>query len=150
MKTQIKERVSIVWRGVRYWTMEPKPHEVIGWNTKYVPYAVHKTTHKKFIASSNGITVHINRIEIEETDKFYHSRFGEYFYLHRPQPEAVTDRYAHVTAALKVLGLKSPCTAAEVKSAHRRLSKQRHPDKGGSHDAFLEVQRAYEQIMKGV
>lgn len=53
-----------------------------------------------------------------------------------------------VPNCLLVLGLTSPCTAAEVKEAYRRLVKQVHPDAGGTHDAFLELQEAYEQTLE--
>jgi len=48
----------------------------------------------------------------------------------------------------EVLQLKWPCTVAEVQEAYRRLVKAVHPDGGGSHDKFLELQAAYEQAMR--
>jgi hypothetical protein len=49
---------------------------------------------------------------------------------------------------LTVLHLSWPCTAAEVQEAYRRLVKSAHPDGGGNHDTFLELQTAYEQAMR--
>jgi hypothetical protein len=46
-----------------------------------------------------------------------------------------------------VLGVSLTATPAEVKDAYDSLVKKVHPDKpGGSHDAFVPVQRAYEQF----
>lgn len=54
----------------------------------------------------------------------------------------------HVPKCLRVLHLSWPCTIAEVQEAYRRLVKDTHPDAGGSHDKFLELQAAYEQALR--
>ena len=51
-------------------------------------------------------------------------------------------------ACLKVLHLSWPCTTTEVHEAYRKLVKSAHPDGGGSHARFLEVQTAYEQALR--
>lgn len=48
----------------------------------------------------------------------------------------------------EILNLAWPCTVAEVQAAYRRLVKSAHPDGGGNHDQFLELQMAYEQAMQ--
>lgn len=48
----------------------------------------------------------------------------------------------------QVLHLKWPCTVTEVQEAYRRLVKSTHPDAGGSHDKFIELQAAYEQALR--
>ncbi len=54
---------------------------------------------------------------------------------------ASTDPYA-------VLGVARSATAAEIKSAYKRLAQERHPDKsGGSHAAFVELSAAYEYVL---
>ena len=53
-----------------------------------------------------------------------------------------------VPACLKVLQLSWPCTVTEVHEAYRKLVKNAHPDGGGSHDKFLELQAAYEQALR--
>jgi len=63
-----------------------------------------------------------------------------------------------VAEAYKVLGIAASASASEVKSMHRRLSLELHPDKttaqAGSADAieasgrFMKAQRAYETIME--
>jgi hypothetical protein len=48
---------------------------------------------------------------------------------------------------LKSLGLRSGATKQEIKAAYRRLAKITHPDRGGSHEGFVALHRAYEQAM---
>ena len=49
---------------------------------------------------------------------------------------------------LEVLELSWPCTVKDVKDAYRRIVRSTHPDGGGSHDKFLELQAAYEQALR--
>ena len=53
-----------------------------------------------------------------------------------------------VPACLKALNLSWPCTVTDVQEAYRKLVKSAHPDGGGSHDKFLELQAAYEQALR--
>ena len=55
--------------------------------------------------------------------------------------------------ALKVLGLDEAATAAQVKTAYRKLSlkgKYRHPDKGGSAAEFKKINEANETLMRSI
>ena len=47
-----------------------------------------------------------------------------------------------------VLGLQRGASYEEVKAAFKRLSMQRHPDRGGSHEAMVELNVAYAYILK--
>jgi hypothetical protein len=47
-----------------------------------------------------------------------------------------------------ILGVSRGATFDEVKAAYRRACKTKHPDLGGSHEAFIELQSAYEQILR--
>jgi hypothetical protein len=49
---------------------------------------------------------------------------------------------------LEVLNLSWPCTVIAVQEAYRKLVKSAHPDGGGNHDKFLELQAAYEQALR--
>jgi curved DNA-binding protein CbpA len=40
-----------------------------------------------------------------------------------------------------------PCTEEQVLAAYRRKVKEMHPDKGGSLQKFLQLQRHFEQAM---
>ncbi len=57
------------------------------------------------------------------------------------------ERALEAPECLQALGLPWPCTADEVRTAYRRLARRAHPDGGGSHDAFLALQAAYEQAL---
>jgi len=43
----------------------------------------------------------------------------------------------------ETLGVNKNASKAEIKKAHRRKVNQTHPDKGGSQEAFLAVQKSY-------
>ena len=54
---------------------------------------------------------------------------------------------ATIVEALQTLGLEAGASLTEVKKAHRELARRLHPDaKGGSIDAFVKVQTAYELL----
>lgn len=67
-----------------------------------------------------------------------------------PSPGRQLVPLSDVIEALAVLGLDWPCSEAEFRSAYRRMSKQTHPDCGGSAKAFMEVNDAYETIKAGL
>jgi hypothetical protein len=48
---------------------------------------------------------------------------------------------------LETLDLELPCTEEQVLTAYRKKVKELHPDKGGSLQKFLQLQRHYEQAM---
>ena len=64
-----------------------------------------------------------------------------------PYRERVVQYGGLLPACFSLLGLSFPCTVAEVKAAYRDLAKRAHPDRGGSHGEFLELQAAYEQAL---
>ena len=45
------------------------------------------------------------------------------------------------------LPLKVPLTVSKIKKAFRRLAKKTHPDSGGSHEAFLELAQARDDLL---
>lgn len=49
-----------------------------------------------------------------------------------------------------ILGLKQGASKDQIKKAYRVLARKHHPDAGGSHETFQEIQQAYEQIKSGV
>lgn len=51
-------------------------------------------------------------------------------------------------SARKTLGVSSDATWKEIKSAHRRLARELHPDKGGDQTKFMEMQDAFERLKK--
>ena len=50
------------------------------------------------------------------------------------------------SSARKTLGVSDDATMKEIKSAHRRLARELHPDKGGDPVKFMEMQEAFERL----
>jgi len=49
---------------------------------------------------------------------------------------------------LRLLGLRLPCTEADVRRAFRQQALDAHPDRlGGTHGAFVALQQAYEDAL---
>ncbi len=46
-----------------------------------------------------------------------------------------------------ILGVSAEATVQEIRQAYRRQVKDRHPDQGGSPEAFIQLQTAYNQAM---
>jgi hypothetical protein len=70
-----------------------------------------------------------------------------------PMPKAKSPRErssasAAPRSAWQVLGLEKGASLAAIKRAHRAHALSTHPDRGGDPEAFLEVQRAYERLLR--
>lgn len=50
--------------------------------------------------------------------------------------------------ALATLGLSEGATPEQIKTAYRQKAKILHPDMGGDHDLFIQLQQAYEYLME--
>jgi len=48
--------------------------------------------------------------------------------------------------ARALLGIRDGATAIEAKTAYRDAARQAHPDHGGTHEAFLRVQAAWDHV----
>lgn len=46
----------------------------------------------------------------------------------------------------QILGVAQTASAQDIKDAYRRQVRLHHPDLGGKHDIFIEIQRAYEVL----
>lgn len=146
-----------LWHGKRYWTHHPVGEQLMGWNTQFEPCAVIKKTPKRIhINSPTHGSMQLNRAALERDGKVYHSKVHEYFHKERPavDPEKPTQAYYDFLArfhgtpnALRVLGLSPGCSHNDIKRAYKRLAKTRHPDAGGSQQAFIELQQAYKQAL---
>jgi hypothetical protein len=64
-----------------------------------------------------------------------------------PYRERVVQYGGQAPVCFSLLKLSFPCTVTEVKAAYRKLAKRAHPDWGGSHSEFLQLQAAYEQAL---
>lgn len=153
-----------IYHGSRYWKSEGlESGEALGWNTRYIPYKVDKVTPKRIAVYSRDIddinqVVWLNRETMERDGKQYHTRFHEYFYAEKPPPESKEWNWADSTFAwatgmfdsdaLADLGLTLPCTRDEVRRAYKRLAKTAHPDRGGSHQAFIKLKQAHDSALR--
>jgi len=50
----------------------------------------------------------------------------------------------------EILGLEKNASAADIKSAYRKLASKHHPDKGGDAEKFKEVQNAYDVLSEPI
>lgn len=67
-------------------------------------------------------------------------------------PVQKMDHPEYICKAMGVLGVSGSATEEEVKEAYRKLVKMWHPDINRAkeaHDKMIEINRAYETIMKG-
>lgn len=58
-------------------------------------------------------------------------------------PQTASKRTAH-----EVLGISPNATRGAIDEAYRAKAKTCHPDAGGTHEAFIELQHAYEEITR--
>lgn len=54
----------------------------------------------------------------------------------------------NIEHAMQILGLKTKCSVASALKMYRRLALERHPDLGGSQEAFVELTDAYNLLTK--
>ena len=159
-----------IYHGWRYWKSEGlEPGEVLGWNTLYLPYRITKITAARIHVEHKDVRIQLNRETMERDGKQYHSRFHEYFYAKKPEPESREWNWAgnkpnfvipnFTGDCLATLGLSTPYTKAVV--VHFRcgcpinFSLSRHYDKlkliGHQTDPSptkADVRRAYKRLAK--
>ena len=70
-------------------------------------------------------------------DEEEHTDFEEYYPLRRSN-------------SYEVLGLDRDCSKEEIKMKFRELALETHPDRGGSHEEFIKIREAYEQLMRNI
>lgn len=161
--------LKTIWRGKRFWVTEPKGEQHFGWNTEFVPYEIKKMTAKKvFAESADGDSLQFARKDFDaftagQKEKVYHSKHHEYFYFLKPEcdPEKNMNGWGWFNERLRecfeddfrrspftTLELSAGATKQQVKQAYKRLARKAHPDGGGSHEAFLKLNQAYESAMR--
>jgi hypothetical protein len=154
---------NTIWHGVRYWKTENlESGEVLGWNTRYVPYGVSRVTAKRIEVYSTATdqAFWLNRQAMERDGKQYHSRVHEYFYSVKPPPEKQTRSWSWSwrtpsfqdvfgrAECLSTLGLSQPFSTSDVRRAYKRLAKKAHPDTGGSHQEFIKLKEAHDSALR--
>jgi len=91
-------------------------------------------------------TSHLDRVALESTGRVRHK--GEEFTL-EPQKTDFAEshnQWLHEKAA--TLGVTWPCSRREITRAFRVKVKEVHPDKGGTNVEFIELRKAYDQLVK--
>jgi DnaJ-class molecular chaperone len=58
------------------------------------------------------------------------------------QSRKATD--AEIFESLQVLGLSGIPTLTSLKQAYRKVSREVHPDRGGSHEGFIKARKAFD------
>ena len=130
------------------------PHRVVRRTRKYIyvqqqPYSDHDLTGGWL--EGEHLTYRLDRQALEQNGYAYIPATARLTDQEEPlffSYERKKKHGAESPLCLEVLHLTWPCTTAEVQAAFRRLVKSAHPDGGGSHDKFLELQTAYEQAMQ--
>lgn len=151
---------EFVWHARRFWVQEPTGDQHLGWNTRFEPCWVMKKTAKQVhILSPSLGKLWLNREKLEREGKVYHSKPHEYFYAVHPGVDPEKIRYGQMWTdawkllggghpAFAVLGLQQGCSKPDIKRAYKKLARRAHPDFGGSHEAFIELNKAYEEAMR--
>ncbi|HEX7333431.1 MAG TPA: J domain-containing protein [Pyrinomonadaceae bacterium] len=150
---------QIIYHGWRYWKSEDlEAGEVLGWNTLYLPYRVTKITAARIHVEHKETRIQLNRSTMEAKGKQYHTRFHEYFYAEKPEPESKDWNWAGSKLAwgmpafdadaLTVLGLSPPFTRDDVRRAYKRRAKTAHPDLGGTQQAFIKLKQAHDSALR--
>lgn len=89
----------------------------------------------------------LDRVTLERNGGAWSQSSREYY------ATTPVDERPPVTAAppcLTALGLPLDCTAADVRRVYRRQARELHPDAGGDPQAFIALQRVYEQALATV
>ena len=130
------------------------PHRIVRKTKKYIfveqyPYS-HESTRKSWLDGELP-TYRLDRQALEQQGHAFIPAAAELTDQEEPV-FFISERYTwqgnQLPACLQILHLSWPCTVVEVHEAYRRLVKSAHPDGGGNHDKFLEVQAAYEQALR--
>jgi hypothetical protein len=60
------------------------------------------------------------------------------------QSRKATD--AEISESLQVLGLSGIPTLTSLKQVYRKVSREVHPDRGGSHEGFIKARKAFDLL----
>jgi hypothetical protein len=107
-------------------------------------------------------TYRLERVELERGERSW-SRVTHAWWVLAVPPAAIEEAHGRwfvgaqgaarpqrtsAAPCLTRLGLTPPCTRADVTTAYHRLARTRHPDVGGSHDAFVALRASYEAALR--
>ena len=133
---------------------ESVPHRIARKTKNYIYVEQHPFSHKELTGSWLDDEQPTHRLDRQALERQGYAFIPATVELtdHEEPMFFISAHYAwqgnQVPACLQVLNLAWPCTMEEVQAAYRRLVKSAHPDGGGDHNKFLELQMAYEQALR--
>ena len=140
----IKENEHVYSRFIPEASYEPE---------KWIAHRIIKRTrYYYFIARLpwSNPTIKLPRLELEQKGAVWHRGSCECYYSEKGK--AKFDREHEVIypvpECLKAFGLDRAASVDDLKRAYRRLTKECHPDKGGSNEAFRQLQEHYDAALK--
>ncbi len=68
----------------------------------------------------------------------------------KPKPVDVDEKKSHVDVDLAPLGISWPTTLRTVRAAYKKKAAEAHPDKGGTHDEMVALNRAFAAAKKAL
>lgn len=116
---------------------EDIPHAVLG-------YASTKTQAKKLILKALGAIEGELQIEKIGADNLLNTS-GAPFWQYTTR-QVVETKPLTISDAIALLLLEEQFDLLDLKTAYRQKCKETHPDAGGSHAAFLQIDRAYDLL----
>jgi hypothetical protein len=103
-----------------------------------------------FIPSDKRTFV-INLKEVKPDNSIWVKSKQERFYLTEAsalQKIAALKKTPFLPEYLSFFGLLPGFSTSDLKAAYRKMSQQLHPDRGGSHEAFLQLQQNYQLALE--
>jgi hypothetical protein len=88
-------------------------------------------------------------VVLEEFFKVYRAtrHANRHVFGDAPRHGCVSPAVAAVPACMQLLGVTWPCSKREVRQAFRQHVKVTHPDRGGTHESFHRLYKAYQEAL---
>lgn len=95
----------------------------------------------------NEVTISLDRIRLGHEGSVFTGSYRQSAFF--PTPDAALgDASSPSRSAFEDLGLRAPCTVAEIRAAYRSKAFALHPDRGGNPDEFRVVEAAYRRLLR--
>ena len=102
---------------------------------------------KKVAAAKARIQFKINREWEQKEKEFRKARWNWFSFIHESLKGFQVDKSEYVPY-MSILNLTGEFKENEVKESYRKLSLLKHPDKGGSHEDFIELTEAKNKCLE--
>lgn len=120
----------------------------------WLQYRILKRTKQFVFVQYHDRTLKLSRSELEEKGeaKWPPQRWtawAKYFYNEEGKRQEDQRRESlYFPECFRALGLPKDPTAEDVKRAYREMALRHHPDTGGSHEAFLQLEKDFTAALK--